>query len=941
MGEEPARVSPKGLRSGGLLMWSRAAQSVWGKTDRASDSWLPLVSHVHHVAAMADLLWDHFFPASLKRRLSELLALPEDATKAIYVFLAGTHDTGKASVVFAQQAIAFLPSVVAGMRNAGLAIEALPADQYARHEEVSQLAIRDWLIDTQGASPIEAMTWAAILGGHHGRHPGDSKVSATGNRPRALGDQRWSHVRTEIVDRMATIAGIPDLPTDWARREVPVPAQMLLTSMVVLADWLGSDQQRFPFHDDLAPQDRAAIAYADYGLPRPWSPTPPPRDVDAHLHLRFPTLASVPARPIQRAMVDAAWASNDPPLLIAEAPMGVGKTEAALLAAEVLAQRYGLGGVFIGLPTMATANPMFDRTLNWLETALGDDDASVALAHGKAGLNDRYAGLLADSWHGQIYDEDVESPGHAVADSWLRGRRRAGLASFVVGTIDQCLFGALKARHVSVRHLGLAGKVVVVDEVHAADTYMREYLKRILTWLAAYGTPVILMSATLPPQQRDEYVAAYARGRSRAKPALTDRRDTYPRVTMYDGQLTDQQVAATTETTLVDVHRITDDMADTVKLLDGLLHEGGCAAVICNTVGRAQDAYTALTEEFGECVVLLHSRFLAPERATRERNLVAQLGPRGERPRLLIVVGTQVLEQSLDVDFDVMITDVAPIDLVLQRCGRLHRHTRPDRPAAVRAPALYLRGMDDWAAAPPQPVRGSRTVYGAAPLLRTAALLAPRSHLALPADIPVLVREGYDPDLAPPAGWEEAWRHTAAADAAASAASAARAQTYLLTPPSKPETLAGILDVEAADPERAEERGGSAVRDSEDSLEIIALFRDEDGSLRLPACAPRHPGAVIPTGCEWGATGQEASVARAMATCTIGLPRELTNDAILDRVLDELERAVDYSGWQKSPWISKQLVLVFDTHNRASLAGRNLHYSHEHGLRVTTPKEPT
>ena len=258
--------------------------------------------------------------------------------------------------------------------------------------------------------------------------------------------------------------------------------------------------------------------------------------------------------------------------------MGVGKTEGAFLAAEALAARFGQGGVYFGLPTMATANPMFERTLEWLSGSLGDS-ASVALAHGKAGLNDTYTGLLRDNFRGQVYDDDA-GHGQPVVNSWLRGRRRAGLADFVVGTIDQGLFAALKAKHVALRHLGLAGKVVVFDEVHAADTYMREYLKRALTWLGAYQTPVILMSATLPPHQRDEYVAAYAWGSGDREPGITDHLDRYPRLTRYDGVLSDRLVEPETHSLDVRLERI-DDVPETVRdMLRMMLADGGTAGVI-------------------------------------------------------------------------------------------------------------------------------------------------------------------------------------------------------------------------------------------------------------------------------------------------------------------------------------------------------------------------
>ncbi len=919
------------------MTWSAAAQSVWGKTDRDSQSWLPLVVHLEQAAVVAGLLWDEFLPRSLKLLLMQDLEADEADARSLYCWFAGVHDVGKVSPDFAQQAADVgMNFILDRMRDQGLSGPRVPPSDHVRHEVVSQLAVRDWFESALSGRRRATNTWACVVGGHHGRNPSASKLQAAEGRPHAVGAGPWAAVRVEILEGMASRLGVRERLRTCVQRPLPVRSQVLLTAIVVLADWLASNQDLFPYLDTLTPRERGNVALAELDLPAPWSPPTPPRQADELLHRRFPALEGVTARPIQVALLGAAFSCSTAPLLIVEAPMGEGKTEAALMAAEVLAARFGQGGVYVGLPTMATANPMFRRALAWLGTAVGSMDASIALAHGKAGLNDDYTGLLRGDFHGHIFDEEAGQP---VVNSWLRGRRRAGLADFVVGTIDQGLFTALKAKYVVLRHVGLATKVVVIDEVHAADTYMREYLKRALSWLGAYGTPVILMSATLPPAQRAEYLAAYAGGAGDREPAAVDDSDVYPRITCYDGAVQHVPVRPNPVGRALSLRRIADETAVVADLLGGLLSDGGCAGVICNTVARAQAMYQVLRESFGEEVVLLHSRFIAPDRAGREQRLVEALGPgTARRPHRLVVVGTQVLEQSLDVDFDVMVSDLAPADLLLQRVGRLHRHARDSRPAALAGPTLFLRGVEDWAESPPRPVRGSRAVYGEAALLRAAAVLGARDVLTLPDDIPTLVRRAYDPLLPAPEGWERAWTEAEAKDATKTARSIARARAYLLDDPRKPADLDGWIDVDAGDPERSEEQGRSQVRDSEDSLEVIALWRGVDGALRLPDCAPNNPGALIPEGLEWG-TGSENRLAREMATCTLSLPAQLTNPRDIERVIQELERAVDASGWQQSPWLKGQLVLAFDQNCQCRLAGYELRYSYDEGLVVTHPEE--
>ncbi|MGH8965392.1 MAG: CRISPR-associated helicase Cas3', partial [Actinomycetes bacterium] len=329
----------------------------------------------------------------------------------------------------------------------------------------------------------------------------------------------------------------------------------------------------------------------------------------------------------------------------------------------------------------------------------------------------------------------------------------------MIGTIDQTLFGALKSRHVMLRHLGLAGKVVMIDEAHAFDVFMSRYLDRMLHWLGAYGTPVVLLSATLPAARRAELIQAYDSGRGVNSTVVPDDPG-YP-VVFASGSPPRPVAAAGTPTTVV-VEHMADDLDILVDTLRDALGDGGCAVVIRNTVGRVQETAGRLVTEFGEGqVTITHSRFLACDRAALDLSLLRRFGPPGdktERPHCHIVVASQVVEQSLDVDFDLMITDLAPTDLVLQRMGRLHRHRRV-RPTRLAQPRCVLVGVEDWAATPPRAVPGSRTVYGEHALLRTAALLLDRKEITLPTDIPGLVQAAYGDDPLGRPSWQDAMGH--------------------------------------------------------------------------------------------------------------------------------------------------------------------------------------
>ncbi len=218
--------------------------------------------------------------------------------------------------------------------------------------------------------------------------------------------------------------------------------------------------------------------------------------------------------------------------------MGIGKTEAALVAVEQLAYKSGRSGMFFGLPTQATSNGIFSRILEWLPKIKNDEDevVTVRLAHGKAYLNEKFASLAKG------IDIDGELNSCVAVNEWFSGKKTAALDDFVVGTVDQFLMLALKQRHLPLRHLGFSKKVVVIDEVHAYDAYMSQYLMRSISWMGTYGVPVVILSATLPEERRVELIKSYMLGmgikftkEERAKISRLIKTDAYPLITYNEG----------------------------------------------------------------------------------------------------------------------------------------------------------------------------------------------------------------------------------------------------------------------------------------------------------------------------------------------------------------------------------------------------------------------
>lgn len=912
---------------GGLDAWPSSCLAVVAKTDRYSDWTLSLPLHLTDAMHVAGALWDSFVPTAV-RQLIAAEAGGDEAARNLVSFLAGTHDVGKASSAFQKS---LPPGSAPHLADHGLVISAFAKN--IPHGTLGQVAMMDWLVARYGRGP-GASDLGDVIGGHHGLNPLAADLKDAFDY-QTLEPAEWSEVRREVLQRMATQTGVQPYLTNWIQSGFSFSTRVLVQAIVILADWIASNVELFPYGDHRDSAERARDALAALAFPPPWYPAVTP-GVEDLFSQRFPTLGTACPNTIQEAAYRLACEATRPGLILIEARPGQGKTEAGLMAAEVLAGRFALGGLFVGLPTMATANPMFVRVADWLTTMKGQP-TSLNLAHSKSALTPEFDALIRASRFTPPHGDSDRIEELVRVVSWLRGRKRALLSNIVVGTVDQFLMGGLKAKHVVLRHLALAGKVVLIDEVHAADDFMREYALTMLTWLGRYGTPVILMSATLPPAQRRQYLEAYASGRGMTLPELDDSL-AYPRLTLLDSEVRTLSLTSGGPAVDVRIERRLDGGDDLAQFLRDALADGGCAAVIHNTVSRAQQTYDRLRGELGEEVVLLHSRFIAQHRLARERGLVRRLGRDGDRPHRLIVVGTQVLEQSLDVDFDLLVTDLAPIDLILQRAGRLHRHTRPDRPAPVRYPRFVVIGAD-WAQTPPQAVRGSAAVYGRARLLRAAAVLEPafvRGTLEISADIPALVAAGYAPDLGAPHGWEREWAEAEGREAARVADARDRARAFAIDAPVDDGLMAGWLRAPAEDPESPKHLGRAQVRDGGDSIEVVVLQRDVEGVLRLPSGIGDKAGCEVPELLPI----DDIRLEKAIASTTLTLPMAMCVPDQFDATVRALEHSrAPYESWQASHWLRGQLALVLDHLGNAKVGCFECTYSDELGL--TYAKEGT
>ncbi|MBC2681400.1 CRISPR-associated helicase Cas3' [Corynebacterium sp. 4HC-13] len=917
---------------------SRSAQAnaLWAKSGN-EDAYLRLPQHLIDAACVAEWLWEHWVSRSLKATLSQLWGLEEEYVRRLYCFLAGTHDVGKATVSF-QRLVKDSPRenvLLPPLYDVGLSLDwpqGEGPDRKFPHGMASALLLRQWLAD-RDVEKMRRVAVSSVVDAHHGF---TSDAQGLANFAEAISGRQscFDEIATEFLDSMAELTDIDEVLEEIDFGDVPVAdALQLMTGLVIMADWIASNEKAFPYTPLHAQRQRLEEAIAYINLPGPWIPLDVPDDtVDLYRRI-FAWSDGFQPRPVQAAVVEAAQKTQGPALMIIEAPTGEGKTEAGLAAAHVMGQRCGAQGVFLAAPTMSTANGLFERTANWARRSSRQGEvASMFLAHSKNRLvttfeSMRFSGIGED---GQGSDTG-QGEGAVVATQWLCGAKTGVLSDFVVGTVDQVLMMALQARFSMLRHVGLAGKIIIIDEVHAYDTYMSQYLYRALEWLSRYGVSVILMSATLPPSQKKKLAAAYASQLIEDAENAVEVLDTegYPLVSVVDAtgvRATDvEQRPTDTEMT---IHHLDDSLSELASMLTEQLDDGGVGLVICNTVARAQEAYRELAGHFPGEAELHHAAFIAASRSDKEDSLREQLGPSahrgGLRPWRKIIVATQVAEQSLDIDADLLITDIAPIDLMIQRAGRVHRHHRPatDRPSKLQSPKIYVRGIETRIPVP-RFDGGATAVYGDKLLLATLACLP--DVFRRPDDAEGLVREVYSSQLTIPEEWADAWDVACADDKKKRDRAEARAKTYRFPSPTYAANLSDLFSQLHSNTETVggEERGNAQVRDADFTIEVVAIETTEYGY------SPLVGDATVLEGME-----PSAHAARQLAASTVRLPARMTRREVdFDQIIDELEGQTP-GEWHTSSLLRGSVALRFDAQGTATVGRFEVSYDSECGLCV-------
>ena len=831
---------------------------LWGKTVKGdNEAYHPLLFHLLDVGHCALALWDKFLNDEWRSRLRKVFELPLEETKCAVVWLAAWHDVGKAASGFQLQ-----ESGPKGLRQLLVKNGFVPASDKAPHAQVSAQFLKKWLSDGENplwqTSLLDAKVWAHVIGAHHGFFPSSQQlVNVKGS---VLGAAKWQQARVALCETVAALL-VPNAANATLRSNGIAAktdgqtkgALAFLTGLISVADWLGSSEKFLaagrvgqipenPATYAARSRSQAAKALHEFGwLPAIQIP------LDA---LDFETQFGFPPNPLQEQLLGQSAQLKQPFLAIVEAQMGTGKTEAAFAAIDAALQQKQARGFYIALPTQATGNAMFKRV------------AQKFFAHGRYGAAINLQLVHSHSFlhHLEInapaapspYSAENETP-FVAPQEWFMGAKRPLLAPFGVGTIDQSLTGVLSVKHWFVRLFGLAGKVVVLDEVHSYSLYMSHILDRMLDWLRALDCSVILLSATLPSARRHQLIAAWG-----ATVPATEAR--YPRLTWVDEEAVSLPIAAPErEKRLIQLEWSATDSSAIAARLRVALKEGGCAAIICNTVVRAQtlfgDLQRELATEWQECEwTLFHARMPFAWRQEREEKVKRlfgrpKAGQASHRPHRAITISTQVLEQSLDFSKDWMASELAPVDLLLQRAGRLHRHAEVEPPAPLKnAQFVILCNEEEGFPVldlPPE-------IYEHYTLMQTFRALRTRRRLPLPRAIEPLIERVYVRPRKPGDLWKNRLDGALEAQKIRSDAAQTGAENVLLPLASSGSRAKSFVEptnalrADAEDPTRAQEVKATT-RDGRPSVAAICLLETDEG-LFLPPTDPsellRNPNAL-------------------------------------------------------------------------------------------------
>lgn len=672
----------------------------WGKADEnyvGAYSWHSLGNHSLDVVAVAASWWDVCAPlrGNMLVAFAQVASKQERQLRAWVLFFVALHDLGKFDIRFqlkspATTAAAWKPLQ---QKDHALAAGAIKSFDHGHagiawaHREYKTWLGRD---DFDHAIWERWQPWLSSVTGHHGDFHDASMQGLALDTDEVI-------IAHDQSARHAFVVALSHLflePAELSLDDLPPPclptARSLLGGYCAVCDWVGSNVAEFDYRAPRADmneylrerivQIQSSALLKRFGLV-----------ADASPYAGASALLGIGESP-RGVQTEIDRLPVTPGLTLIEAPTGSGKTEAALAYAWRLLDAGVADSVVFALPTQATANAMLLRIEAFANTVFGN--ANIVLAHGKRQFNEGFQRLAANG--GRVPAQGrVEASVQCAA--WLASsRKRVFLGQIGVCTVDQVLLSVLPVRHKFVRAFGINKSVLIVDEVHAYDAYMHGLLGEVLRQQKANGGSAVLLSATLPANARAKLLKAWDASESDEAPYPALWHAVDGGVKLYSVSEDQRPPQREVGTECLKLPGAFPDAAVIARII-AAAESGARVAVVMNLVDDAQRLARLLRDQTEFDVDLFHARYRFVDRQKKETRTLAHYGRAASRQTGRILVATQVVEQSLDLDFDWLLTQICPVDLLFQRMGRLHRHARPNRPAGfelARCTVLSVDGDD-------------------------------------------------------------------------------------------------------------------------------------------------------------------------------------------------------------------------------------------------------
>ena len=672
---------------------------LWAKISKKDPTIThPVICHSLDVGAAAWELWN-YLSDGLRERLCRSFKVPDSTLRKWVALIASMHDLGKITPAFQKKCRDKCDALWIYLQQNYSFENALDTP----HNISSQCIIPEFGDGVFSTDVIYDI--GAILGAHHGvfsphPRPGIDKQILM-DLGWLDGKDRWRIQQKNHLEFLVDyweVKGISTIshPSRWNQW-----AYMVLTGFISFCDWVASSQipkrgistddwePCFPPAGDTVDPDKygedvkVRIKYVLRKLDF-WKFEPEKRRM--FFQELFPDISANDLQQQCDTVFEITEQFSEPCMVIIEDSTGSGKTEAALYLAQLFMSMFGHAGLYVAMPTCASTDQMVKRCAAFIKKVMGEDqkaDMQVLQSHASLSLRKMW-----EEVHGDISIND-----------WLSRSGRTKLFNpFGVGTVDQACMGVIQTKFFTMRLMGLANKVIILDEIHCYDHYTSEIIRQLIQWLGFMRCSVILLSATLTEEARRSFAGAF-RGRRTLPQMQMVAHVKYPRITVV--QRWEKNEADIVRAIPIPVPQkakkvfkistIGTTLESLIEKLEKIMKKGGCVCIYRNLVFDAQSTYLALKKVFVDKVYLLHARTSPGWRKEAEDKIMQMFGKKGNsRPHCAIVVATQVLEQSLDVDFDVIFSDLAPIDFILQRMGRCHRHLNMVRPKSLLKPHLYL-----------------------------------------------------------------------------------------------------------------------------------------------------------------------------------------------------------------------------------------------------------